>query len=512
MRTQPCATIKGLADRQGFVSTAIAATSKPMVLADTARPGRRRASIETTQRGDAEEPATVAPAEPEKLEATIRLATVEDSASGVEPPGVAATADPKPETGPESAERQEGDPAVEDPPCDAPPQTAPTDELSDVTGSPQPENAAEISDAEEQAAEDPSVGSATLDAPDEPISSEEPERAAEAITAEPTDHANAVPSAEPSQPTSADASAEPAVAASLDEPETRASLAPVTGETVALDADPELGRSLQPVEPSRPDAPTEATTTDDNGDIKEEEDEEGEPSAPEGAAGSATAEADGSDASNPSLPSAIAAETEDPVEAEARDDSPTTAEKDEVADIDEPPPEAEPAVPNAIGPRKKAAKPAASKKAETTGEAAGASDQDEKPDVAGLADSDIEDDDAETRPAADTAGDAATPPKPEPEPVHLTIDSLEDYELRLPIPVVVRSVGEREFIAEIPDAQISVAGTSVGRAFLELKDEVCSIYEKYRGRKFLTSETQHQMDALSTYIAKSKRNWYVAHH
>ena len=44
--------------------------------------------------------------------------------------------------------------------------------------------------------------------------------------------------------------------------------------------------------------------------------------------------------------------------------------------------------------------------------------------------------------------------------VELTIDSLRNYELIRPIPVVVESLGERNFVAEMPDLNISTSANN----------------------------------------------------
>lgn len=110
--------------------------------------------------------------------------------------------------------------------------------------------------------------------------------------------------------------------------------------------------------------------------------------------------------------------------------------------------------------------------------------------------------------SANEPGSAVKPGKP--ERVHLTIDSLQNYELIEPIPVVIDPLGDRVFVAETPDLNISITGSSIGGAFLQLKDQISAIYENYRSKKFLDPERKRQLKMLETYIGKPKRAWYLA--
>src|ERR1700724_2631126 len=80
-----------------------------------------------------------------------------------------------------------------------------------------------------------------------------------------------------------------------------------------------------------------------------------------------------------------------------------------------------------------------------------------------------------------TAASAEALPKPSrAERIELAIDSLQNYELIKPIPVLIESLGDKVFVAEAPDLNVSTTGNSVGAAFLLLKDHIITTYEGYR--------------------------------
>jgi hypothetical protein len=103
----------------------------------------------------------------------------------------------------------------------------------------------------------------------------------------------------------------------------------------------------------------------------------------------------------------------------------------------------------------------------------------------------------------------ADDPKPLPrtDKVELTIDSLQNYELLKPIGVVVESLGDRVFVAEAPELNVSTSGTSVGGALILLKDHITTIYEGYTSKKNLDSERARQFKIFETYIGRPRRNW-----
>src|SRR5215471_12121341 len=70
-------------------------------------------------------------------------------------------------------------------------------------------------------------------------------------------------------------------------------------------------------------------------------------------------------------------------------------------------------------------------------------------------------------PEPDTQGplepDIAQRP-PRLEKIELAIDSLQNYAVKKPIPVLIESLGDKVFIAEAPDLNLSTSGNSVGAA------------------------------------------------
>jgi len=100
-------------------------------------------------------------------------------------------------------------------------------------------------------------------------------------------------------------------------------------------------------------------------------------------------------------------------------------------------------------------------------------------------------------------------PKPPPrtDKVELTIDSLQNYELLKPIRVVVESLGDKVFVAEAPDLNVSTSGNSVGGALILLKDHISTIYEGYTSKKNLDGERARQFKVFETYIGRPRRNW-----
>jgi hypothetical protein len=100
-------------------------------------------------------------------------------------------------------------------------------------------------------------------------------------------------------------------------------------------------------------------------------------------------------------------------------------------------------------------------------------------------------------------------PKPPPwkDKVELTIDSLQNYALLKPIGVIVESLGDKVFVAEAPELNVSTSGTSVGGALISLKDHISTIYEGYINKKNLDTERARQLKTFEMYISKPRRNW-----
>jgi hypothetical protein len=114
--------------------------------------------------------------------------------------------------------------------------------------------------------------------------------------------------------------------------------------------------------------------------------------------------------------------------------------------------------------------------------------------------------------STDGLADAA-PASPLPKPtseasrVELTIDSLRNYELVRPIPVFVESLGDRHYVAEVPDLNITTSASNLSEILIVLKDSVTQTYDRLRIRRNLDPEEARQLKMLETYVGKSKRSW-----
>jgi hypothetical protein len=91
--------------------------------------------------------------------------------------------------------------------------------------------------------------------------------------------------------------------------------------------------------------------------------------------------------------------------------------------------------------------------------------------------------------------------------VELTIDSLRTYELVKPIPVFVESLGERHYVAEVPDLNINTSASSLSEILIVLKDSITQAYDELRIRRSLDPQQARQLKMLERYIGKSKRGW-----
>ena len=103
--------------------------------------------------------------------------------------------------------------------------------------------------------------------------------------------------------------------------------------------------------------------------------------------------------------------------------------------------------------------------------------------------------------------DQPKPPPTRQERVELAIDSLQNYELLKPIKVVVESLGDRVFVAEAPDLNVSTTGNSIGDALILLKDQISNMYEDQTRKKNLDGERSRQFKVFETYIGRPRRNW-----
>jgi hypothetical protein len=91
--------------------------------------------------------------------------------------------------------------------------------------------------------------------------------------------------------------------------------------------------------------------------------------------------------------------------------------------------------------------------------------------------------------------------------VELTIDSLRTYELVKPIPVFVESLGDRHYVAEVPDLNINTSASSLSEILIVLKDSITQTYDELRIRRSLDPQQARQLKMLERYIGKSKRGW-----
>src|SRR6202171_1577693 len=103
----------------------------------------------------------------------------------------------------------------------------------------------------------------------------------------------------------------------------------------------------------------------------------------------------------------------------------------------------------------------------------------------------------DAREARATAAPPQTAPKPSrTERIELAIDSLQNYELIAPIQVLVESLGDKVFVAEAPDLNVSTTANSVGAAFLLLKEQIITPYEGYRSKKGLHAKRTRQLSVF----------------
>jgi hypothetical protein len=94
------------------------------------------------------------------------------------------------------------------------------------------------------------------------------------------------------------------------------------------------------------------------------------------------------------------------------------------------------------------------------------------------------------------------------ERIELAIDSIQGYDLIKPIPVLIESLGDKVFVAEAPDLNLSTSGNSVGAAFLLLKEHIVTTYEGDRSKKVPDAQRTQQVAALEQYIGKPRRHWF----
>jgi hypothetical protein len=107
------------------------------------------------------------------------------------------------------------------------------------------------------------------------------------------------------------------------------------------------------------------------------------------------------------------------------------------------------------------------------------------------------------------AANSASKPAIGTSKIELTIDSLRSYELVKPIPVFVESLGERHYVAEVPDLNITTSASSLSEILIVLKNSITQTYDELRIRKNQDPEQARQLKALEAYIGKSKRSGWL---
>jgi hypothetical protein len=102
-----------------------------------------------------------------------------------------------------------------------------------------------------------------------------------------------------------------------------------------------------------------------------------------------------------------------------------------------------------------------------------------------------------------------TPPRPSSmERIELAVESLQNYELIKPIAVLVEALGDKVFVAEAPDLNLSTTGNSVGAAFLALKEQILTAYEACRSKKEPDSDRARKLAVFEKYIGRPRRHWF----
>jgi hypothetical protein len=94
------------------------------------------------------------------------------------------------------------------------------------------------------------------------------------------------------------------------------------------------------------------------------------------------------------------------------------------------------------------------------------------------------------------------------ERIELAIDSLHSYDLVKPIPVLIESLGDKVFLAEVPALNLTTTGSSIGSVFLLLKEHIITTYEGLRSKKSPDAEQVQQLRAFDQYIGKPRRHWF----
>jgi hypothetical protein len=118
---------------------------------------------------------------------------------------------------------------------------------------------------------------------------------------------------------------------------------------------------------------------------------------------------------------------------------------------------------------------------------------------------------ADGLPAADAApaADGAPPALLQKYSTH--IEALDNYELLRFIPVTIEPLGDRVFVAEAADLNLSITGQTAEDAVQLLKELLVRVYEGNRSKRHhLDAERRRQQRTLETYIGRPKGSWHWA--
>ncbi len=85
------------------------------------------------------------------------------------------------------------------------------------------------------------------------------------------------------------------------------------------------------------------------------------------------------------------------------------------------------------------------------------------------------------------------------------ITSLSGFALKKPFKVKVACLGDHEFMAELPELNMAMTGTTIGEALTMLKDYIQIVYRRYRSKNNLGPEPSKQFSILEQHIGEEKR-------
>jgi hypothetical protein len=84
------------------------------------------------------------------------------------------------------------------------------------------------------------------------------------------------------------------------------------------------------------------------------------------------------------------------------------------------------------------------------------------------------------------------------------IDSLPQFFIKKPIPIVIQCVDDNEFVACAPNINVAMSGSSAGEALLLLKEDIQEIYKYYSAQGSLGPEPKRQLRELENHIGKRR--------